>query len=157
MIRSDELDRNFVDEIMAELKAQIDRARALGFAIRYADQHMVFGGVAQGLDEVFDAWCARQGIRNSRRYGQPLPIVDADGDPVEQLIARLRSARAGQYLIVGHPAYDHPEMRALGHEGYSGEVVAVERDWQRRMFTDPRIVTFCREHGVLPIRYDEAL
>ena len=75
---------------------------------------------------------------------------------MEQLIARLDAAPPGQYLIVGHPAYDNEEMRALGHDGYPGEVIGPEREWQRRMFTDPRIVAYCRESGVAPIRYDEA-
>jgi predicted glycoside hydrolase/deacetylase ChbG (UPF0249 family) len=143
-------------EIMAELQAQLDRARVLGFDIRYADQHMMFHWVVDGLDEAFDDWCNREGIRNSRHYGQRLPQVDVEGDPVEQLIARLDAAPPGQYLIVGHPAYDNDEMRALGHDGYPGDVVAVEREWQRRIFTDPRIVEYCHEKGVMPIRYDEA-
>jgi hypothetical protein len=145
-----------LNEIMAELQAQLERARAVGINIRYADQHMVFGWVIEGLDEAFDAWCDREGIRNDRLYGRGLPRIDAPGDPVEQMIARLEEAPPGQYRVVGHPAYATPEMYALGHEGYPGEVVAVERDWQRRAFMDPRIVRYCRENGVLPIRYDEA-
>jgi hypothetical protein len=142
---------------MAELQAQLDRARALGFDIRYADQHMGFHWVVDGLDEAFDAWCDREGIRNSRHYGQRLPQANAEGqDAVKQLIARLDAAPPGQYLIVGHPAYDDEEMRTLGHEGAPGEVVATRRDWQRRLFLDPRIVAYCREKGVMPTRYDEA-
>jgi hypothetical protein len=144
-------------EVMLELQAQLDRARALGFDVRYADQHMGFGRVIDGLNEAFDAWCAREGIRSSRPYGRRLPDVDVEGDLVEQLIARLQAAPPGQYLIVGHPAYDNDEMRAFGHTGYPGEVVAMERDWQRCMFMDPRIVRYCGENGVQPIRYDEAV
>jgi predicted glycoside hydrolase/deacetylase ChbG (UPF0249 family) len=146
-----------LDELMRELQAQLDRARTLGFDIRYADQHMDIGQVVDGLDQAFDAWCRREGIRNSRPYNRHLPAVEMDGDPVEQLIACLGAAPPGQYLIVGHPAYDNEEMRALGHEGYPGDVIAVERDWQRRLFVDPRMVDYCRQNGVLPIRYDEAL
>ena len=98
----------------------------------------------------------KERIRNSRYYGQRLPQVNVEGDPVEQLIAQLDAAPPGQYLIVGHPAYDNEEMRALGHEGYPGDVVAAEREWQRRIFVDPRIVAYCRENGVKPMRYDEA-
>ncbi|MBN1136507.1 MAG: ChbG/HpnK family deacetylase [Anaerolineae bacterium] len=145
-----------VDEIMAELQAQLDRARALGFDIRYADKHMAFERVADGLGEAFDAWCEREGLVNSRFF-QGLPRISVEGDPVEQVIARLEAAGPGRYVVVGHPAYDNDEMRALGHEGYPGEVIGPERDWQRRMFTDPRIIRYCRENGVRPSRYDEAL
>jgi len=144
------------DEIMAELQAQLDRARYLGFEIRYADQHMMFGWVAEGLDEAFDTWCAREGILNDYHYQQSLPRIDKAGDPVEQLLARVTAAEPGQYLIVGHPAYDNHEMRAHGHLGYSGKEVAVERNWQRLMFMDARVVGYCRDNGVAPIRYDEA-
>jgi len=153
-----------LNEIMAELRAQLQRARELGFEVRYADTHMGFAHVVDGLSEAIDAWCTREGILNARHYGRRLPPLDAaqaaatdsELDPVEQFIARLDAAPAGQYLIVGHPAYDTPEMRALGHEGMPGERVAGEREWQRRLFMDPRVVVYCRENGVLPIRYDEA-
>lgn len=145
-----------VEQVMAELQAQLDRARALGFDVRYADQHMGFGWVAEGLEEAIDAWCRRQGILNARHYGGRLPDTHAEGDPVAHLIAQLDAAPSGQYLIVGHPAYDNEEMRALGHEGYPGSTIGPERDWQRRFFTDPRILAYCETHDVVPIRYDEA-
>jgi predicted glycoside hydrolase/deacetylase ChbG (UPF0249 family) len=145
-----------LSEIMAELQAQLDLLRDWGFDIRYADQHMGFGGVAEGLPEAFDEWCERQGLRSSRHYVQRLPQVDAGTDQVDRLIAQLEAAEPGQYLVVGHPAYDTQEMRALGHEGSPGSWVAPDRDGQRRMFMDPRILDYCQEHGVIPIRYDEA-
>ena len=145
-----------LDEIMAELHAQLDRARELGFDIRYADTHMGFGWVAQGFEQVFDGWCAGEGILNSRHYGRRLSPVDGEGDRVERLIAQLSAAEPGQYLVVGHPAYDNAEMRALGHAGNPGDRLARRREWQRRMFTDLRTVAYCRENGVAPIRYDEA-
>lgn len=145
-----------VEQVMAELQAQLDRARALGFDVRYADQHMVFGWVTDGLEEAIDEWCNREGILNARHYGGRLPDIQVEGDPVERLIACLDAAPSGQYLIVGHPAYDNKEMRALGHEGYPGSTIGPERDWQRRFFTDPCILEYCETHDVVPIRYDEA-
>jgi hypothetical protein len=145
----------FVSQAMAELEAQLDRARALGVDVRYADQHMGFGWVADGLQDAFDAWCAREGLVNSRQF-QSLPRAQVDGDPVEQMIARLQAAGPGTYVVVGHPAYDNAEMRALGHAGYPGDVIGPERDGQRRMFMNPRVIGYCRAHGVLPTRYDEA-
>ena len=148
-----------LDEIVAELAAQLARARALGFDVRYADTHMGFAWVVDGLREAIDDWCTREGIRNAAHYGQRLPVLDDAPDmvdPIEAFIARLRAAPPGQYLIVGHPAYDTPEMHALGHAGVTGDHVAAERDLQRRLFMDPRIVDYCRENGVVPTRYDEA-
>lgn len=148
--------RPSVDEAMLELQAQLDRARALGFDIKYVDRHMMWERAFEGLEERFERWCEREGILNSERTHRFLPRVYFSLDPVERLIATLELAEPGQYIIVGHPAYDNDEMRALGHPGYPGWVVAAEREWQRRIYTDPRIIAYCREHGVTPIRYDEA-
>jgi predicted glycoside hydrolase/deacetylase ChbG (UPF0249 family) len=145
-----------VSEIMAELQAQLDRARELGFDVRYVDTHMGFAWVAEGLDGAIESWCQREGVRYSRHYAQRLPQVEVGGDPVERFIAQLDAAAHGQYLVVGHPAYDNDEMRALGHEGNPGHVLAPRRDWQRRIFTDSRVLRYCLENDVVPTRYDQA-
>jgi len=146
-----------LDEVLEELQAQLDRARALGFDIQYVDQHMAWGRAVEGLDERYARWCEREGILPHYLYHRPLPRAGSEGDPVEQLLVTLQAAEPGQYAIVGHPAYDDAEMRALGHAGYPGEQVAREREGQRLIFVDPRVLRYCREHGVVPIRYDEAV
>lgn len=151
-----------IDEVFAELQAQLDRARALGFDAKYVDRHMGWSRAVEGLDERFERWCEREGILSNHHYHRPLPRVDVKGDRVEQLIAALQAAALeaagpGQYAIVGHPAYDNEEMRALGHPGYPGEEVARGREWERRMFMDARVLAYCRDNGVVPIRYDEAV
>ena len=62
-----------VSEVLAELEAQLALLLELGFDIRYADQRMGFGWVAEGLEEALDDWCRRKGIRNSRHYVRRLP------------------------------------------------------------------------------------
>ncbi|MDP4170622.1 MAG: ChbG/HpnK family deacetylase, partial [Bacillota bacterium] len=53
-----------INEVMAELQAQLYRLRDLGFNITYADQHMFFGSVIKDFDKVFDNWCKREGLIN---------------------------------------------------------------------------------------------
>ena len=118
---------------------------------------MVWGRAVEGLDERYARWCEREGLRPHHLYHRPLPRAGGQGDRVEQLLAALKAAEPGQYAVVGHPAYENAEMRALGHAGYPGEQVAREREWERRMFMDPRVVRYCQENGVVPIRYDEAV
>lgn len=148
-----------VEEIFAELEAQLARLQGLGLDVRYADAHMGWTWVVEGLTEQFAAWCAVRGLCYHARYEQRLPDPPAavpTGDPVERLLARLDAALPGQYVLVAHPAYDNAYMRTLGHEGFPGETVAAEREWERLLFTDPRVLEYCRTHGVHPIRYDEA-
>ena len=152
-------------EALLELQAQLDRARRLGFDIKYADVHMGTALRVPGLADKWADWCRGQGILDTRSLGRGLPGLPSawnnpgrrrQGDYVAQLIEALRAAPAGEYLIVGHPAYDDAETRRLGHEGYPGDSVAHNLNWERLGFTDPRMARFCREQGVQPIRYDEA-
>lgn len=144
-----------LEEVMAELQAQLDKARRLGFDIRYADTHMGFTWIHPGLESAFREWCAREGILPHGGSPPGLPRVAPAGDPVETFIASLAAAPPGRYLVVTHPAYDTPEMRSLGHEGYPGDVVAAERDWDRRLLMDERVLAYCRDSGVWPVRFDE--
>ena len=146
-----------LDDAMNELQAQLDAGRNAGFTFAYADQHMGFGRAIDGFDDAFDDWCTKEGLLNYRHYHRRLPSVDAvDGDPVEQVIAQLNAAQSGQWAIVGHPAYDTEEMRQTGNANVTGETIGKDREWQRRWFTDSRILTHCKTHNIIPTRYDEA-
>jgi Uncharacterized protein conserved in bacteria len=145
------------EQVFAELEAQLARLRGLGFDLKYADMHMGWGWVIPGFDARFDAWCTRHGLFHNRHRHRGLPEVAGEsGDPVARFVARLTAAEPGQYAVVGHPAYDNEEMRALGHAGYPGEVVASGREWERRLFADPRVLDLWRSGRVEPLRYDEA-
>ncbi len=150
------------DEAFVELQAQLDKARKLGFDIRYADTHMGTIGVVPGLPEKFGEWCRKNRLIDTRRIGGRLNLprtspVDRKhpGDYVADVINALKVATDGEYLIVGHLAFNDAEIRNLGHPGYPGEAVAHNLNWERLAYVDPRMVKFVRESGVQPIRYDE--
>ena len=145
-----------LNEMMAEIQAQYDRGKNLGFDFKYADLHMGVGNNITGFIERFDAWCTQNNVLNYSHYHQRLPNIESKGDPVDKLIAQLRAVESGQYAVVGHPAYDTPEMHELGNEGISGADIATQRDWQRRWFTDPKVLAYCSKNNVVPTRYDEA-
>ncbi len=153
------------DEALIELQAQFDKARGLGLDIRYADLHMNTVALVPGLLEKWRDWCESQGIIAAHQIGARLRLPDSwsnpdrriQGDYVEQVLAALQSAESGDYLIVGHPGYDDAELRSLGHLGYPGAAVAHNLNWQRLAFVDERIVRYCRENGIEPVRYDEVV
>ncbi|MBI5833351.1 MAG: ChbG/HpnK family deacetylase [Armatimonadetes bacterium] len=144
-----------VDEIIAECDAQLGRLRELGIDVRYADQHMGFGWVVDGLADAMSGWRARHGLLDGDRRGARLPQAECEGDAVDRLLASLSAADPGTYLMVNHPACDGPEMRALGHAGYPGEVVAAEREGDRRLWSDPRLLAVLAEGEVVAVRFDD--
>ncbi|MBL8189678.1 MAG: ChbG/HpnK family deacetylase [Acidobacteria bacterium] len=150
------------DEALIELQAQLDKARKLGFDIRYADAHMGTVNIVPGLPDQFGEWCRKNRLIDTRRIGGRLNLprtspIDRKhpGDYVADVINALKAAADGEYLIVGHLAFNDAEIRNLGHPGYPGESVAHNLNWERLAYVDPRIVKFVREAGVQPIRYDE--
>ncbi len=150
------------EEALVELQAQLDKLRGLGFDIRYADLHMNTVQVVPGLPDKFGEWCRQNRLIDTRGIGGRLSLprsspVDRKhpGDYVVDVMNALKAAADGEYLIVGHLAYDDPEIRNLGHPGYPGTSVAHNLNWERLAYVDPRMVRFVRESGVQPIRYDE--
>jgi hypothetical protein len=169
-----------VEQMIAEVQAQLDRLRAVGLAPVYLDQHMGVGWVG-GLNDRLARLCEKEGLINTEGQVKGLPRegrglspsaprggagggltpCSAAGDQhsprrthVDDLLARLRAAPPGMYLVVGHPCYDEAEVRAFHAAGQSPGEVAADRDDQRRMFLDPAVLACCRECGVQPIRYD---
>lgn len=146
-----------IDEIMAELKAQLDKAQSLGFHVSYLDSHMMFEWAIPELEEPIAKWVREEGLLYHKDYIQELPLVhEAEGDPVDRFVARLEAARPGQYKFVAHPAVDSAEMRSLGNEHENGEEIARTRDWDIRLFTDERVTACLRRKRMMPIRYDQA-
>jgi predicted glycoside hydrolase/deacetylase ChbG (UPF0249 family) len=50
-----------MQEILAELQAQLDRVRRLGFPVAYVDSHMMIEWAVDGLEEQMCAWTAQEG------------------------------------------------------------------------------------------------
>ncbi|MFW6271357.1 MAG: ChbG/HpnK family deacetylase [Bacillota bacterium] len=145
-----------VKQIIAEIQAQLDLAREMGFNIQYADLHMGFDWVIDGLKEKISLWCQEQNLLFSYNFNRPLPEVENIGDPVDQFITSLKKASEGQYLKICHPAYDNQEIRRLGHSGNSGYKVAQSRNWQRKIFMDERVINFFNENKIKSIKFTEA-
>ncbi len=150
------------DEALIELQAQLNKVRRLGFDIKYADLHMGTVQFVTGLPERFGEWCKKNRLIDTRQIGGRLNLprtspVDRKhpGDYVADVMNALKTAKDGEYLIVGHLAYDDEEARTLGHPGYPGVAVAHNLNWERLAYVDARMVKFVKENGVQPIRYDE--
>ena len=162
-----ELRRVVVAEALFELSAQLEKARKLGFDIRYADSHMGAIYRVPVLAEAFGEWCHRNGLIDYRDLptSGELDLPDywsrpghrKDDDYPAMFLQAVREAAPGSYLAVHHPAFDDDATRALGHDGYPGESVAANLNLERLAFTSPEIVAHCRDGRAELLRYDEAI
>jgi hypothetical protein len=149
-----------LSQMQAEVRAQLAKARAHGLEIAYLDEHMGIGWVG-GLGEWLPDFCAEEGLICNRSLLETgalrrLPPVEGDvDDPVAALIAALKIAAPGTYLVVGHPVYPTEEMQQAHMPGQAPGIEAVRRDGQRRMLMASEIVAYCREHAVNVIRYED--
>jgi hypothetical protein len=155
-----ELDRcaPALEEMQAEVRAQLDRARRAGLDIVYLDEHMGVGWI-NGLSAWLDDLCAREGLVCNRALLEGgallrLPLGDA-GTPVDRVVHALNEVEPGAYLLVGHPVTITEEMTAAHLPGQAPGVEARARDGQRRMMMDPAVVQAVRELGVVPVRYTD--
>jgi hypothetical protein len=150
-------------EMLAECKAQLQRARDLGFEISYMETHMGFGWLFEGEDDSqrfgdeLRKWAAEEGIIYDLPFLSRLPkLENPTGDRIADLAARYEQAQPGTYLVVGHTCFDDDEMRGHRLTGQEPLVEAKARDEQRRIFTDKRILDVVARRNIEPIRYSEA-
>lgn len=145
-----------VDEMVAEVQAQLDRASAAGLQLSYLDEHMGVGWVG-GLRQRLAELARREGLADAHGL-RHLPMLSPfDGDPVERLIASLRAAPSGNYVYVTHPGCDAEDMRRFSHAGLAPGQIARERDADRRLWLDPRLRQYGRDHDVEFVRYTDVL
>ncbi len=151
----DELNQNKPDpdEMICEIKAQLDLARKSGLKISYIDEHMALLWLP-GLRERFDRLAKNEGLiqAESVKY---LPVDWRKyASPLAALAAGLKAAPPGTYAFFTHPGMDTPEMHAMVHPGIEPGHVARTRDADRKMLTGHEIKELFAELNVEPIRYD---
>jgi predicted glycoside hydrolase/deacetylase ChbG (UPF0249 family) len=144
------------DEIMAEIKAQLDLARSERLNMGYLDEHMAFGWF-EGLLPRLHAFAEAEGLIHRPEELSRLPRVEGEFyDPVERLLASLEAAEPGKtYLLVAHPCYDDDEVKQMTYGAHLPGEIAKERDWQRLMFMSPRVLEYFGRNNIQPIRYTD--
>jgi len=150
----EDLQRRGFDEqqAMAEVEAQLCRAREAGLKIRYLDEHMMVGRIGS-LRRQLAEFCRRQGLVEADRFAW---LPDVPGGPagwVERLRRRLMQIPAGCYVLGSHPGFDRPDMRQFHLPGQAPGVVAGQRDAERRGLTSPHLPGVLRELGVEIAQY----
>jgi hypothetical protein len=145
-----------LDEIMLECKAQLELARSAGLNIEYLDTHCGFEWFGEGeLRNRLNIFCKQErlvynGIVNFDRLPSP-KTRDIDG--YVKSIKNLSPDKT--YLWIGHPCYPVEEIQNVVHLGLNPGDVAKDRDLQRDMFLNSKIVDVCKVAKVQLIKYTQ--
>ena len=144
--------RPSIETIMAEVAAQLERLRALGFDVKYIDSHMFPEMFVEGLDEAMGEFIKERGLVDHMYYYN-IPRISATPSESYNPFAGLP---AGQYFWVSHPSLDTEEMRMTGNAGVPGSAVAASRAAETELYSSASFTEMMRSAGIRGVRYDEA-
>ena len=130
-----------VEEVEKELRAQIETAkRHLGDRVTHISSHMGAATATPPLRVLTQKLAAEYNLRmeggNLKRAAGFGSSKSPEGRE-EALMKLLENLTPGEWLLLEHPAFDTPEMRAIGHKGY--ENVAEDRAAVTKAFTSERV------------------
>ncbi len=148
-----------MEEVEKELRAQIEMAKRHIPRVSHLTAHMGTPVATPELKAVTE--------RLSKEFGLPLEAPGlkgfrawkgSDTTPEQKEAAfaeALRKLGPGTWLFVEHPGFDVPEMRSLGHAGYTN--VAADREGVTRAFTSEKVKAAVREKGIKLASYADVL
>jgi hypothetical protein len=144
-----------LDDVERELRTQIEVAKRNIANVTHVSAHMGTAVCTPELRTLVERLCTEYGLlyRDEQlRYAQGFGgSQKSAGEKERDLVKLLEGLNPGRWLIVEHPAYDTPEIRAMGHRGY--ENVAEDREGVTRAFTSPTVFEVIRRRGIRLISY----
>jgi chitin disaccharide deacetylase len=146
-----------IEEVERELRAQIELAKSNIAQVTHVSAHMGTAVCTPELRELVERLCKEYGLlyrdgqlQSARGFGGS----QKSGEEKERdLVRLLEGLKPGRWLMVEHPAYDTPEIRAMGHLGY--ENVAEDREGVTRAFTSPAVIEVIGRREIRLISYGD--
>jgi predicted glycoside hydrolase/deacetylase ChbG (UPF0249 family) len=143
-------------EVERELRAQIDtvrehlpRASHLSVHMGAATSTPELRAISQKLALEYRLTLETPGAKGlgwgARKFETPETQKEA------ALLDILAKLQPGTWMFVEHCGFDGPEMRAMGHVGYSN--VAQDREGVTRAFTSARVKALLKERGIKLVSY----
>ncbi len=145
-----------IDEIEAELRAQIELTRREIPHVSHLSGHMGFASIGDEVGALLKRLAVEYGLDiNPRDHGVKGMRWDGPrttpAEKVETFARMLEELGPGTWLFVDHPALDVPEMRAVHHVGY--EDVAVDRQGVVDAWTSAQAREIVERRGIELISY----
>ncbi len=147
------------EEVENELRAQIDRALKDIPHINHLSSHMYVSGSSPEFGEIFEKLSKEYGLKMIGEFDiDRIRFGGKEKSPAEkeaELVKIVKELKPGTWLLIDHPAYDTPEMRAITHIGYEG--VAADRAGVTEAFTSKKVMKIIKKRGINLITYQDLL
>jgi hypothetical protein len=146
------------DEVERELRAQIETARKHLPRVSHLTAHMGTAVATPELRAIAERLAAEYRLPLEHREVKRVRGAGPQASPEEKervLVEALEKLTPGLWLLVEHPGLDTPEMRAMGHVGYTN--VAADRAGATYALTSERVRRVVRERGIRLVNYAETL
>ena len=149
------------EDVEKEYRAQIELVRTHIPWVSHMTNHMgylrddpVFSAIVERLAAEYDLAVdpAAHGFERFRGFGEDNQAL-APAEKVATLRQNLAELPPGRWIFVDHPAYDHPETRAIHHAGY--ENVAADRQGVVDAWTDSRVLEIIATRGIRLVSYGD--
>ncbi|HXX93276.1 MAG TPA: polysaccharide deacetylase family protein [Planctomycetota bacterium] len=144
------------EDVERELRAQIEKVREHLPRVSHVSTHMgaavatpEMRAITQKLAQEYRLIAESPGTRGlgwgARKFDQP------ETQKETALVEILSGLQPGTWMFVEHCGQDGPEMRAMGHTGYSN--VAQDREGVTRAFTSAKVKAVLAERGIRLVSY----
>ena len=148
-----------MDEVEAEIRAQVELAIRKGLKVSYMDHHMGAAVTTPAMRERFVKVAKEKGLAISRWFGeQPGPIIYSvpPNGKSDFLVAELEKiTKPGLYLIVSHCVIKSPEVEVLRDLNPTGpKNMAEHRQAECDALCDPRLKELIEKKGIELVGYD---
>jgi len=141
-----------VEQMVAEIQAQLDKARQSGMQIDYIDEHMGVGSV-QALRGHIIRLAEKEGLR----FEESLPSLRIALLPIEGRLQRLETALAtaspGAYVMVTHPMFDDADAHAMLEGVPDKQRFIDEREADSRFWLLPDFADVLHANDAVAIRF----
>lgn len=151
-----------VEEVAAEVRAQIDLARRKGLRLSYIDHHMSGAVNTLEMQEQFEKIAKEYGLGISRYFGEREAKSVYSEPPDKKLSAALRNVDSlttpGLYLLVVHAGTDDPEMAAMTDLNPTGlKEMSRHRQAETDVYCSPELRAALEKRGIELVGYKELL
>jgi chitin disaccharide deacetylase len=147
-----------IEEVEAELRAQIELALKKIPRISHLSSHMGWSHANPQFSELYDRLQKEYNLelKSTADSISHLGNYDKAGSTASQekeFIDNLKKLTSGTWIFVEHPAYDQPEMQGVFHTGY--ENVGKDRDNVTRILMSPKVKKAIADKKITLISYKD--